>query len=360
MPKSSQPNEQPFAFNFIEPYKTFHNGKPQRIPYVIDGLLTQGGFSALGGKSKQGKSSLSRYEAVCIAKGKPFLGRETIRGEVILINLEDPLNHLDNCLSALGYDQKTDARIHIVDRLAPTAQESIAALGDALTKFPDVRLVIIDTLAKFIRVDDLNEYMPVLRAVEQLHHLARKFPHTHIQGLAHCKKVRTEDPFDALLGSTALRGEPDTNIAMYGEGGQRIIATETRIGRSIPPTLLKAELVESAGANVIRDFSLDVPLSDWQQSRAEKSERKRKMSHEERIIRYLQSRDNLTATQALTLDEVEGKDTYKLAAIQTLMDAGVIMVTGKKQSPTDPLTLHLNQGSLRIHDFVNRFDGRTE
>src|SRR5580692_7965341 len=113
MPKeSNHPSEQPFAFNFIEPYTTFHNGQPKKIPYVIDGLLTQGGFSALGGKSKYGKSSLSRYEAVCIAKGTPFLGRNTVKGEVILFNLEDPTNHLDNCLSVLNYDRKRDAPIH--------------------------------------------------------------------------------------------------------------------------------------------------------------------------------------------------------------------------------------------------------
>jgi hypothetical protein len=361
MPKETKlSSEQPFAFKLIEPYKTFHNGIPKRIPYVIDGLLTQGGLSALGGKSKYGKSSFSRYEAVSVVKGKPFLGRDTTQGEVILLNLEDPLNHVDNCLSVLGYDPRTDARIRIVEKLAPTAKENIEALGDVLTKLPDVRLVIIDTLAKFIRVEDLNDYMPVLTAVEQLHDLARKFPHLHIQGTAHCKKIKTDDPFDGLLGSTALRGEPDTNLAIYGEGGQRVLSTETRIGRNIPPTLLRADLAESAGANVVSNFSLDMPWSDWQKAQMDKSEHKRKLSHEERIITYLQNRVNLTATQSLTLDEVEGKNTYKLAAIQTLIEAGVVIVTGKKQSPTDPLTLQLNQSSLRLHDFINRFDGRIQ
>ena len=360
MRKETNPSEQPFAFNFIDPYKTFRNGQPQRIPYVIDGLLTQGGLSALGGKSKSGKSSLSRYEAVCVAKGAPFLGRDTVQGEVLLFSLEDPTNHVDNCLSVLGYDQRKHARIRMVEALAPTIGENIHALGDALTNLPDVRLVIIDTLAKFIRVGDLNDYTEVTNAVEQLHHLARRFPHLHIQGTAHCKKLRVEDPFDGLLGSTALRAEPDTNLVIYGEGGQRIFATETRIGRNIPATLLHADLTESAGANVVSDFSLDVPLVDWQKNQKAQTERKRKLSHEERVITYLQNRQNGTATQALTLDEVEGKDTYKLKAIETLKEAGVLVVTGKKQSPTDPLTLRLNPDSLRIHDFVNRFDGRTE
>jgi RecA-family ATPase len=59
------------------------------IPCVIEGLLTQGGFSILAGKPKLGKSSLSRYEAVCVAKGQPFLGRDTTKGDVLLISLEE-------------------------------------------------------------------------------------------------------------------------------------------------------------------------------------------------------------------------------------------------------------------------------
>jgi hypothetical protein len=84
--------------------------------------------------------------------------------------------------------------------------------------------------------------MPTLEAIEQLHDLARTFPHLHIQGLAHCKKVQTDDPFDSLLGSTALRGEPDTNIALYKEAGQHVIVSETRMGRHIAPTILRAEV----------------------------------------------------------------------------------------------------------------------
>lgn len=358
MQKEEKPGgAQPFALKFIEPYKTFKDGKAQPIPYVIDGLLTQGGLSVLGGKPKSGKSSLTRYEAVCIAKGQPFLGRACQPGEVIIVNLEDPMNHVDNCLSVLKYDPAKDANIRIVDKVAPTAEENIQALNDALAKLPDVRLVLIDTLAKFIRVVSLDDYMPVLTAVEQLHRLARAYPKLHIQAATHCKKVRTEDPFDGLLGSTALRGEPDTNIAIYGEDGQRVVATETRIGRNIAPTLLKAQLVESAGADVVKNFSLDVLLSEAQQKRAEKTETKRKLSHQERIIAYLSAIPTEMARQSILLDEVEGKNAHKLLAIQNLIDAGVLKVTGKKQSPADPLTLHLNRQALPMLDFINNFGG---
>jgi hypothetical protein len=354
--KEQQPVPPPFTLDFIDPYTTFTGGEPAPIPFVIDGLLTQGGFSILAGKPKSGKSSLSRCEAVRVAKGAPFLDRDTTKGEVILISLEDPRNHTDNCLKSLGYDPKTDARIHIVEKVSPHLDATITAIRDALLQMPDVRLVIVDTLAKMLRVSDLNDYMPTLRAVEQLHNLARQFPHVHIQGLAHCKKVKTDDPFDSLLGSTALRGEPDTSIALYNEDRQRLIATEMRSGRNIEPTILNAQLGTSAGVDVIKDFSLARPFAEWKSEKDEKTERKRKSTHEERIITYLQSCDG-TARRELILDAVEGKRTLKIAAVEALKEAGVVTVTGVEQSPTNPLVLHLNPDSLHIHDFMQKFGG---
>lgn len=345
----------PFSLTMTKPYSTFHNGQPKPIPYLIDGLLPSGAFSILAGKPKSGKSSLARFEAVCIAKSQPFLGRDTERGEIMLISLEDPSSHIDNHLSALGYDPKVDAPIHIVTRLAPRIDDSLAAIEAAVVNNPTIRLVIVDTLAKLLRSDDLNDYSGVLHGIEKISALARRHPHLHIQGLAHSKKIRTDDPFDSLLGSTALRGEPDTTIALFDDAGQRVIAAETRIGRSIPPTLLHASVVESAGAEVVSSFSLDVPLADWQRTHSAKGERQRKTTHEERIITALQDRYDNSAPYSEVLEDVPGKTTLKIEAIQRLIDSGVVTTTGTKQSKSDPLVLHLNESELKVNDFLNRF-----
>jgi hypothetical protein len=349
----TEQQEPKFQLKFITPYSTFLDGQTTPVPFVIDGLLSQGGFSALGAKPKHGKSSLSRYEAVCVAKGAPFLGRDTVQGDVILISLEDPLNHVDNCLKALGYDPKMDFQIRILDKLPAQVTESVQLLKEELCKMPDVRLVIVDTLAKMLRVRDLNDYMPTLEAVEQLHDLARKFPHLHIQGLGHCKKVQTDDPFDSLLGSTALRGEPDTNIALYKVAGQCVIVSETRMGRHIPPTILRAEVVESAGCDVVKDFSLDVSLDEWTKEKKDKADKKREASYEERIIHFLRDCENHTAQQETVLVKVKGRRENKLDALENLKSSGALMVTGVKQSPVNPLTLRLNPDELSWHRFMN-------
>jgi AAA domain len=333
---------EPFRFTFTKPYDSLVNGLPAPVPYVVDGLLTQGGLSILGGKPKSGKSSLSRYLATSVAKGAPFLGRDTEQGDVILVNLEDPLIHLDNCLRALGYDPADGhGQIHITDRLSPSINETLDALAEALTRFKDVRLVVIDHLAKFLRVKDLSEYMPVQAGCQRLRDVAREFSHVHIQALAHCKKVQTDDPFDGILGSTALRGEPDTNLIIFQQNGQRVITSETRVGRAIPPTLLKAEVVESAGALVVRNFSLDSSLEKWQSEKRDKAEKKQDDQYKNSIIDYLQNHEGNTALQKEVLDNVKGKTERLTDAIKELTADGIITI-----ADGTPRTLKLASGTV--------------
>jgi AAA domain len=319
----------PFQLQFIEPFTTFReDGTAIPTPFVVDGLLTQGGLSVLGAKPKVGKSSLSRYLATCVAKGTPFLGREVTQGDVILVSLEDPLSHVDNCLGALGYNPETDAKIKIVERLSPDKSESIAAIRAALTTMPNVRIIIVDHLAKFLNLPDLSEYMPVLRGVDLLHDLARDFPSVHVLCLAHSKKMRCEDPFDGVLGSIALRGGPDTNLVLMTEKGHRIIVTETRVGRAIPATILKAEMVSSAGSDVVRDYSLSEPFDQWEADRSEKSDKTQTATYEYRVVDYLAECEGNTATQKDVVGNVKGKTANILSAIKSLEAEGVLSADG--------------------------------
>jgi len=343
-------NNTPFTLTLHKPFSTFDSdGQPKPIPYLIDGLLPERAFSVLAGKPKQGKSSLARYQAVCVLKAQPFLGRDTKRGEVMLISLEDPRHHIDNCLAALGYDENVDAMIHIVDQLAPRIDESIDAIETAIKENPAIRLVIIDTLAKLLRVGDQNDYSQVLNSISKISALARRHPHLHVQGLAHCKKVKTDDLFDSLLGSTALRGETDTNILLYNDGGKRVIAAETRIGRSVEPTLIDANMVVRAAAEVVSGYSLDVPLERWQKARADKAERQETITREQRVIDFLQQQPDKSAKQRDVLKAVGGKGELALKAIKDLIPKNVITAKGK------PLTLHLNEAALPVYQITSAF-----
>ena len=98
----STPPATDFEFTVTKLSGVKAKGKPAKVPWHTKGLLTQGGMSVLGAKPKQGKSSMARLFAVCTAKGTPFLGMETIKGDVLMLNLEDPIFHVANCMDALA------------------------------------------------------------------------------------------------------------------------------------------------------------------------------------------------------------------------------------------------------------------
>jgi hypothetical protein len=145
-----------------------------------------------------------------------------------------------------------------------------------------------------------------------------------------CRATRrsTSDPFDQILGSTALRGEPDTNVVIFQQNGERFIVSETRVGRALPATLLKAELVMSAGADVVKDFYLGVPLSEWQSEKQDKAASKDSAAYEHRVVDYLQACTGMEALQQDVLRNVTGKTDRVLGAISRLAGEGVVMAEG--------------------------------
>ena len=359
MKQSTTDGQQVHPLKLKRAFETFVNGEPVEPEYIIKSLLTQGTFSILGAKPKVGKSSYSRYEAVCVAKGIPMLGRETTRGEVLLISLEDSQRHVDNHLHALGYDRDHDEEIYIVNELPVTIDASIAAIEETIKQKPNIRLVIVDTLAKLLRVDDMDDFPKVMQHVEKVSKLARKYPHLHIQGTVHCKKAVTDSPFDALLGSTALRAEASTNIVLYEEGLERVIAAEAREGIDIDATLIHAQMVISAGTQLVQDYHFGKGLREHRTDNRQSKEQKTKESLSERIVAYLSNRPHEEATYKLLLEDVEGKKESKIEAVEALITQGRIKVTGVKGSkdPVNAYTLHLdrnwevNAASQLIHRF---------
>jgi hypothetical protein len=150
-------------------------------------------------------------------------------------------------------------------------------------------------------------------------------------------------------GSQLPLGEPDTSIAMYQQNGQRIIATETRIGKSVPPTIFHAEVVDSEGADVVKRFVLDGSFDEWRADVTQKKQNKQAAEYEKRIIEHLEKCDALTAPQEVVLAKVEGKRKGLLGAIQRLTDENVVSMDGVPHSPTNPLKLTLDREQLSLY-----------
>jgi hypothetical protein len=328
-----------FKLEIRKPFSTFTEGKPTPIPYIIDGLLPDAAFSVLGAKPKHGKSSMSRIEAVAIAKGEHFLDRQTKQAEVLLCSLEDPALHVDNCLKVLDYNPAKDAEIHIVSRLPRVAAETVDILAKTLAAMPHIKFVVLDTLAKVLRARDSGDYDEMLTLCEMLHTLARETG-VHIQALTHCKKVQPEDPFDGFLGSVEVRAEPDTNIVLYDSRGKRLLQSETRMGTAWEPTEICAEMATIGKSQMVKRFYFGDTLAKSVEEQSVAHEENTKTTMKSRIIAALKEHSG-EWKMSECLDSIVGAKAMKYECRDELIKDKVIRMAGVAKSTTNPLRLIL-------------------
>jgi hypothetical protein len=331
--------ESKFVLEIRKPFSTFTEGMPTPIPYLIDGLLPEAAFSVLGGKAKHGKSSMSRIEAVCIAKGSPFLDRPTKQAEVLLCSLEDPAQHVDNCLKVLEYNPAKDAEIHLVSKLPRRVEETVEILAKTLATMPHVKFVVLDTLAKVLRAKDSGNYDEMLTLCEMLHSLARQTG-VHIQALTHCKKVQPDDAFDGFLGSVEVRAETDTNIVLYDSRGKRLLQSETRMGTPWEPIEICAETATIGKSQMVKRFYFGDTLAKTTEEQTAAQEQNTRSTMKSRIIAALKEHSGEWEMSAC-LDSIVGAKAMKYDCRDELIKDKVLKMSGVARSKTNPLRLVL-------------------
>ncbi len=291
----------------------------EAIEYIVEGLLPSSGSSALIGKPKSGKTTFSRQLAVAVAQGGEFLGRSTVQGAVLLLAIEEKESEVRRHLNELGMC-RTDP-IFLRCGAVPDKHVAVAQLEASLKANPDVKIVIIDTLFRFLSCRDSSDYIMVNDVMEHLGELARSTG-AHILTVHHMKKKETDDPLDAALGSTAITGGVDSILVLWADGaGVRKLCTRQRYGIDMPQTQL-------CWSPATRELSLGASCAEV--SRLAAGENSRRIEGE--IIQYVAVNPN--CSQDDVCNAVAGKRTLKLQIIQQLCgDMFVQLGAGKKGDP---------------------------
>jgi hypothetical protein len=365
-PATQAPPSRPYQI------KTPFNLPTDHVPpsYLIHGLIRTGKIASIGGKPKQGKSSLSRFMAVAITKGEPFLGRATKRGEVLLVSFEDDDTDINTSLQAIGWNPETDAAIRWVTELPRAGLVGrLDMIRSMLTDYPDTTLLVIDTLAKFGYAEDGNSFGDWLKVFEPIRDMLKDFPQVSTLVTLHCKKVIPEDVFDSILGSTGIRAEFETNMAMFEDGGKRFFTAEVRLGRKVEPTelLTTLEEVELYGsvpdehgtlmATVPTHFALGSSKAVLDSAAKAKEDSAKQQDHEGDVINVLRSSSDGVLYQT-AIPAAGGNRTNVISAIDKLTAEGVIKTTGAKKSKRNPYTLHLNPERLSVWEFTHQYGGQ--
>jgi hypothetical protein len=167
--------------------------------WIWENCLPVGGGSIVAAKPKIGKSTTVVDLCISVARGEPFLGRQTQQGAVAYLFLDGPLPEIADVFVTFGLRESDPIYLHA----GPAPKDCIEWLLSTI-KQKGVKLVVIDTLQKLLRLKDLNDYAEVTNKMEPLLDAARQ-GHCHIMMLHHAGK-ESRDDLDAAIGSTAIRG----------------------------------------------------------------------------------------------------------------------------------------------------------
>lgn len=208
----------------------------EEIDWLVNGILLRGGLSIMGGRPKSGKTTLARDLAYCVSHGEKWLDKDTKKGVVLFVALEDHLSQLRRIFGAMNL--QSDAPIFFHVGRAPV--NAIKDLKESIVK-NNASLVVIDTMLKFNPIEDVSSYGPMNEFLTELMNLCRE-TNCHIMVLHHTGKggeERAGDDERSLLGSTAIAGGADTLIFVTrGRDGTRCVHTQQRYGQDLPKQVL--------------------------------------------------------------------------------------------------------------------------
>ncbi len=186
---------------------------------IIPELLPEG-LTILSGKPKTGKSYLVMDWALAIAQGGHAMGQKPCtQGTVLYLALEGNERLLQNRLRLLGkyFARETEAvtNLEIALRAKVLDKGGYEQIEDWITRHPDARLAIIDTYQKVkpMKKGNTDDYDAAVENLGRLQEIANE-KHIAILIVHHNTKAKTDDDFDAILGSTGLRATTDTNIVL--------------------------------------------------------------------------------------------------------------------------------------------------
>lgn len=165
-----------------------------------------------------------------MANGLPWLDHGVEGGPVLYLALE---GRLDDCVQHFRSMGAKDDRILILHGhgVKDIMGETFIAAEELKPK-----LVVVDPLARFMRVEDGNSYSQVTAASDDVLEIAR-VTGAHIAMVHHMRKAGGDD-LDSLLGSTAIGGMVDTVLGLRREGSRRFLTSRQRVGDDLEDSMV--------------------------------------------------------------------------------------------------------------------------
>ena len=201
---------------------------------LIEGFLYPGTY-IFAGAPKVGKSFAMAGITCHVSSGEPMWGYKVNRGTVLYLALEDTEERLQSRYSSM-YGKELPKDLYFMVSAKPIDQGLLEDLERFVSKHPDTKLIVIDTLQKIRSKKSSyeNDYDMVgtLKAFADRRNLCMLLVH-------HTRKQDSSDKFNTISGSQGLNGAADGAYIMYKTDRQAQKASILMTGRDIPDKKLR-------------------------------------------------------------------------------------------------------------------------
>ncbi|MDR2046341.1 MAG: helicase RepA family protein [Clostridiales bacterium] len=186
-----------------ELYDTVYRSKPP----LIDGLLYPGTYLFVGAP-KLGKSFFMAQLAYHISTGLPLWDYPVRKGAVLYLALEDDYRRLQERLFRM-FGTDSAENLHFAISASQLGNGLDKQLQGFIAKYPDTRLIIIDTLQKVREVGgDKFSYANDYEIITRLKQATDSYGICLLL-VRHTRKQQSDDKFDMISGTNGLLGAAD-------------------------------------------------------------------------------------------------------------------------------------------------------
>ena len=192
------------------------------LAYNVPGLMPSG-LGIIAAPPKAGKSLLILDWLLAAATGGQALGRLHVGPErdALYLALEDGDRRLQaRCRQLLADGEPIPGRFRYILTVPPG--QVLAVLADALGRYPDTRLVVLDTLGRIMPLPLQGEttYQRDYRVAVALKRIADERPGLTIVVIHHTRKAFSEDFIDSISARTAWRARPTRSSCCPAAGAR--------------------------------------------------------------------------------------------------------------------------------------------